>query len=232
VLLMKPTSEDFKPRRDGFFEHDATWGEVTVGTLLAQRDKRTNAVWEVIATSHGAGQIEFGNTLWMRLRNVETGQEVTLPPKSKNGTCVVLTTSPLDTETAPPTDPVDTEAIMLIVEELGATLLASRDNETGQIACPDYVWESHLDKDEQQPIRRGLIEHMRFAHAMSVDDDLSYGDALILHGQAHRPDWPNIGKGGFSHVHLPEEDVTHDWVRNRKAQGVDYGAIARAKEAS
>lgn len=231
---MKPTSEDFKPRRDGYFEHEATWGEVTVGTLLAQRDKRTDAVWEVIATAHGAEPIPFGNTLWMRVRNVSTGVEHTMPPRSKNGTCIVLTKSPLDTETAPATDPSDADAIMLLVEQLGATLLASRDEETGQIACPDYTYESHLENESGRPaILKGLIEHMRFAHAMSVDDTLDIASAITLHGQAHNPQWPNIGKGGFSHVHLPEEDVTKDWVRNRKAQGIDYSAVARAtREAS
>lgn len=228
---MKETSEDFKPRRDGYFEHGATWGEVTVGTLLAQRDTR-KAVWEVIATAHGTEPIPFGQTLWMRLRNVSTGEEITLPPKSKNGTCVVLTTSPLDTETAPPTPPGDAEAIMLLVEKLGATLLASRDEETGQVACPDYTYESHLTNEAGRPaILRGLIEHMRFAHAMSVDDTLAIESAITLHGQAHNPQWPNIGKGGFSHVHLPEEDITKDFVRNRNARGmVDYSAVARATQ--
>jgi len=229
---VKPTAEDFKPRRDGYFEHDATWGEVTVGTLIAQRDKRTDAVWEVIATAHGADQIPFGQTLWMRIRNVTTGEEHTLPPRSKNGTCVVLTKSPLDTETAPPSEPTDTDAIALLVDQLGATLLASRDEETGIITCPDYVWKTHLEKGEPTPFRRGLIEHMRFAHAMSVDDTLEYENAIILHGQAHRPEWPNIGKGGFVHVHAPEEDITKDFVRNRRAKGIDYSAVARAQEAS
>jgi hypothetical protein len=227
---VKPTIEDFKPRRDGLFEHEGTWAEVSVGTLLAQRDSR-KGVWEVVATSHGTGQIEYGKTLWMRVRNVSTGEEHTLPPHTKTGTVVILTKSPLDTEPIPHTEPTDTEAIMLLVDQLGATLLASRDEETGQIACPDYVWKTHLEKGEPHPFRRGLIDHMRFAHAMSADDDLSYENAIILHGQAHRPEWPNIGKGGFVHIHLPEEDVQNDWVRNRKARGIHYGAPS-AQEAS
>lgn len=227
---MKPTDEDFKPRRDGYFEHEATWGEVTVGTLLAQRDTR-KAVWEVIATAHGNEPIPFGNTLWMRIRNVSTGEELTMAPRSKLGTCVVLTRSPLDTETAPATDPTDAEAVMLLVEKLGATLLASRDEETGQIACPDYTYDSHLEREDGRPaILRGLIEHMRFAHAMSVDDTLDIASALTFHGQAHDPRWPNIGKGGFSHVHLPEVNITDDWVRNRRAKGLDYGVISRATQ--
>lgn len=225
---VKETPEDFKPRRDGYFEHQARWGEVTVGTLLAQRDSRMG-VWEVIGTAHGTGQIKMGDTLWLRIRNVKTGVEHSLAPRSKVGTCVILTNSPLDTVTAPPTEPTDTQAILSIIEGLGATLLADRDNETGMIACPDYVWEGHIDDGQPSPLTRGLLEHMRFAHSMQVGDDYDYESAIRLHGEAHKPT-SAVGKGGFTHIHLPEEDILNDWVVNRRAPGIKV--YATPQEAS
>jgi len=91
------------------------------------------------------------------------------------------------------------------VESLGATLLATRDETTGEIVCPDYTYESHLDAEGAEVgIRRGLIEHMRFAHGMVADDDLSLVDAITLHGRAHDPA-SGVTKGGFPHRHVPED---------------------------
>jgi len=213
---VKETPEDFKPRRDGWFEHTALWSEVTVGTVLAQRDTRTQA-WEVIATSHGIEPIPFNSTLWLRLRNTKTGQEITLPPRNKTGTCVVLTRDPLDTETAPPTDPVDVDTVLLVVESLGATLLATKDEETGVVYCPDYVWTGHIDDEAPQPLTRGLIEHLAFAHNIVAPEGTDYTAALIKHGEQHRA---TGNSAAFAHVHLPEEDTVTDFVRNRRIKDI------------
>lgn len=216
---MKETPEDFKPRRDGWFEHVAYWYEVTVGTVLAQRDTRTQA-WEVIATSHGTQPIPFNSTLWLRLRNTKSGDEVTLPPRGKYGTCVILNHDPLDVTIAPPSEPTDAEAVVALVETLGATHLATKDAETGIVWCPDYVWNSHLDKSEHHPLTRGLLEHLAFAHNIvpgaEVDTE-DYATVLTLHGEQHRS---TGNSAAFPHVHLPDEDTVHDWVVNRRAPNI------------
>lgn len=209
---MKPTPEDFKPRRDGWLEHSGRWDEVTVGTILAQRDTRTQA-WEVIATSHGDLPIPFNSTLWLRLRNVKTGEEITLPPRGKNGTVVILTRDPNDTQTAPPTEPTDTDAVMNVIAGLGATHLATRDEATGIIFCPDYVWTGHVNDGEPHPLTRGLLEHLEFAHYLKPTADVDYAQAISRHGQLHKSTGHTQG---FAHVHLPEEDILNDFVRNRR----------------
>lgn len=212
---MKPTRDDFKPRRDGYFEHEGTWREVTVGTVIAQRDSRTKT-WLVIDTANGPHPIPFNKSLFLRVRCQETGEEYTIPPATLDGTVVILTKDPATEEPIPRTPASDTEAVWLLIEKLDATFLAERHHESGEIHCPDYTYDSHLHDGLEQPIRRGLIEHMRFAHEMSVDGDLDLASAISLHGQAHSTSWPNIGKGGFAHRHMPEEDITKDFVLNRR----------------
>lgn len=196
---MKPTG-DVQPRRDGWHEHEGKWGEVVVGTVIANAQRRTER-WEIFEQAM-ATPVPFMRTLWMRAREQGTGAEFTVSPRSKDGKVIILTRDPADTKTGPITPPSDADAIMLLVEELGATLLATRDETTGEITCPDYTYDSHLDGD--QAIRRGLIEHMRMAHGMAADDDLSLVDAITLHGTAHDPN-SGVTKGGFPHRHVPED---------------------------
>lgn len=198
---MKPTADDFEPRRDGWFEHKGTWEEVVVGTVMADPNFRSKR-WEVIDIAMTT-QVEYGKTLWMRVREQVSGAEATISPRQKVTRVTILTQSPLDTKTGDPTWPSDSDAIMLVVKELGAEILATRNEITGEITCPDYTYKSHLQGEFK--ISRGLVEHMRIAHQMSVDDQISLESVITLHGQAHHPSWPNIGKGGFPHRHVPED---------------------------
>lgn len=202
---MKPTSDDFEPRRDGWFEHKATWQEVVVGTVIASRERRSQR-WEIIDVAMST-QVDYGRTLWMRARAQATGVEYTVRPRKKVSPVIILTQDPRDTEAGDPTAPSDADAIMLLVRELGADAMATRDDVTGEITCPDYLYDSHIPRElcEQSTVRSGMIEHMRFAHTLSVNDDLELASAVTLHGQAHHPGWPNIGKGGFPHRHVPED---------------------------
>lgn len=199
---MKPTSDDFEPRRDGWFEHKGTWQEVVVGTVLAS--KKRSERWEVIDVAM-ANHVEYGKTLWMRVREQTTGVEHTIPPRQKTTQVTILTQDPRDTKTGEPTEPSNADAIMLLVKELGAEVMATRDNVTGEITCPDYTYDSHIPGHGDRQISRGLIEHLRFAHQHPVNDDIDLVSLITLHGQAHNPKWPNIGKGGFPHRHVPED---------------------------
>lgn len=198
---MRMTSEDAPPRKDGWFQHRGTWEEVTVGTVL--EGKKPSERWEVIETAHGA-QVRHAYTLWFKVREQTTGATFPIEPKRKNDTVTILTQDPRDKRTAPPTEPSDAAAIMLLVQELGAELLATKDSTTGEITCPDYIYRSHIPGYGERQASRGLREHLRIAHAMSIDDDASHDDMHRVHSQAHNPAWPNIGKGGFPHRHVPE----------------------------
>lgn len=201
---MKPTNDDAQNRRDGWFEHRGVWGEVVVGTVLANYQRRSER-WEVIATSHGE-QVDYGNTLWFRIREQTTGVEHSVSPKMKKLPVTILTQNPADTYAGDPTPPSDSESIMLLVRELGAEVLATRDERTGEVTCPMY-WAGHNHPGEREPghSHRGEIEHMKFAHDLVVDPDIAVMDLANLHAQAHDARWPNIGKGGFPHRHVPED---------------------------
>lgn len=198
---MKPTSDDAKTRRDGWFQHSGTWEEVTVGTVL--EGPKASERWEVIATAHG-GPVKYGYTLWFRIREQTSGEEHTIEPRPKTNGVTILTQDPRDKRTAPPTEPTDTEAIQRLIAELGAEVLASRDNATGEITCPDYIYRSHIPGHGERQQSRGLREHLRIAHNLVVDDDATHDAMHATHGQAHDPRWPNIGKDGFGHRHIPE----------------------------
>lgn len=209
---MKKTNLDkFEPRRDGLYEHQGTWGEVTVGTIIADPSYRSKR-WEVIATSHGApgSHLRFGYTLWFRVREVTSGEEYTIQPHPIPAKVTLLTPDPEDTQTPPMTEPSDADAIMLLVKELGAELLAERDDETGIISCPDYTSRSHLPgRHRWGNLTRGLTEHMNICHGMSVPGEgLELAELITLHGRAHSGRYPDIGKGGFPHKHSPEVDVS------------------------
>jgi hypothetical protein len=202
---MKPTGDDFQPRRDGLFEHNGEWGEVTIGTLIGHREKRS-AVYEVIDIAQ-ATHARYGFTNWIRIRDRASGEEFSLEPRPRSQGTLILTSDPSDTRCDGSNHPTDAEAIMLLVRELGAETMASHDAATGEVVCPDYLSRSHIPGYGERQISRGLIEHLRFAHGHVIaDEDTDIATLTVVHGQAHDPRWPNIGKGGFPHRHVPEED--------------------------
>lgn len=194
---MKPTSDDFQPRRDGWFEHRGTWGEVTVGTVLSDQSSRTKR-WEIVDCSHGL-QVQYGYTLWMRAREQTSGEEFTVRPRPKTDLVDILTRDPADTQTASPTPPSDSEAIELLVSELGASVLASRDTATGEITCPNYSAGYHATEDWHRG--KEEIAHLRIAHGLTVPDDISLVDRTKIHSNAHM----HPQSGGFPHRHVPED---------------------------
>lgn len=217
---MKPTSDDFAPRRDGWFEHRGVWGEVTVGTVIASQ-KRTER-WEVIDSRHG-NQVQDGRTLWMRLREQTSGEERTDRPRPKDAPVTILTRNPADVETPPRTPPADTDVLRLLVTELGAHQLASVDNATGEVTCPNYgMGYSHEDGTGNGRLARAEVEHLRIAHGLDVTalEALPW-DQLIpelarVHGRLHEP--PSQ-PGGFPHRHVPEDLSAYTGERAGLTQG-------------
>lgn len=192
--------EDQAPRRDGFIEATGTWGEVTVGCLLAGSN-RTD-VWEVI-DSKSPDQHEFAHTHWFKVVERKSGVVHAIKPKMINAKCKFLLADP--TEKLPPrTPPSDFEEIALLAEALGATILWERDNATGEITCPMNEWA-----------RDGYLRHLKEAHDIdtraleALTGDEYTAELHTIHGRAHDPRYPHVGKGGFSHRHVPEE---HDII--------------------
>lgn len=207
---MKPTGDDFEPRRDGWFEHRGTWEEVVVGTVIANKQRRSER-WEIVEQAM-ATPVEFGHTLWMRAREQTSGEEYTVRPRNKTHPVTILTQSPSDTKTGEPTPPSDAEAIALLVEKLGATHLATRDNVTGEITCPDYASGGRHSPDGATAGMRDELEHLRFAHGVDTKpfEEMHWEDRIrevtTLHGRAHTPKYMSeINKGGFPHRHVPED---------------------------
>lgn len=205
---MKETADDFEPRRDKWFEHEGTWDEVTVGTIIGSR--RRSQRWEIVDQAHGS-HVEFGHTLFMRAREMTTSEEFTVQPRCKTGKVVILTESPMDTQTPSRTDPSDAEAVMLVVERLGATHLASRDNVTGEITCPDYA-AGHTHSSDYYGSIADEMEHLRFAHGIDTRDlealpfDERIRQVAITHGRGHDPNHQAAtNHGGFPHRHVPED---------------------------
>lgn len=196
---MKPTSDDAAPRADGWFEHRGTWGEVVLGTVLADHERRSKR-WEIVDVAMHA-PVRYGDTLWMRAREQVSGEEVTIAPRVKVHPVTILTQDPADTATAEPTPPSDAEATLLLIQELGAEVLAHHDTVTGEVVCPDYIHRGHGDQPHRN-IRDGLVEHLRVAHGIKAGD----GDYLAIskiHDAEHHP--RTQGSGGFPHRHVPED---------------------------
>lgn len=198
---MMPTGDE-APRKDGLYPHRGTWGEVTVGTMIA--DQKGNP-WKVIATKHPP-QVEFGHTLWFRIVNPQ-GEEASLPPRMVTAPVIILTLSPADIKTAPPTRPVDTDAIQAVIEGLGATLLATINNETGEVTCPSYIFDSHIPGPGNNRMSRGLLEHLQIAHGFDpnvLSPTWTYADIFQTHNNFHHANREGYGTGMFPHRHVEE----------------------------
>jgi hypothetical protein len=193
---------DQAPRRDGLIEAKGTWGDVTVGSVLAS-GKRTE-IWDVV-DSKQPDQHEYAHTHWFKIRERSSGAIHAVKPKMVNAKVTFLLTAPNEVPPArtPSPDGEDIEAKMrLLVAELGAVEIYTRDSATGEITCP----ANHYD----------VLDHMRVAHDIDTtaleaieSSDERIAQMFTIHGRAHSPKHPAVGKGGFAHRHVPEE---HDII--------------------
>lgn len=192
--MPKPPDPEAPRRRDGYFERRARWGEVTIGTLIAGSN-RTD-VWEVI-DSRAPDQYSYGMTPWFLTRNRVTGEILSVQPRPVKGLLTVLTPEE-DTALPPRTPGSDAEAVALLVRELGAQEIATQDRESGEITCP--AWEKMVRDDSGEYERH----HLLVAHNVDATG-LDAAERATLHGKAHERRFPDIGKGGFPHRHVPED---------------------------
>lgn len=194
-------------------------GQVRVGHLIRGASKRVIAheTWEITEMKHPA-QVPAGHTLWWRAVNRYTGEEVAIPPRLMTARTTFLLTleeeeEALRTRRPPhvdPTWPVDSDEVVLLIERLGAQEIASRDNVTGEITCPNYSIgdtarpDGHLYGIEE-------IEHLRICHGLDTRGlEAMTGDERVraiveTHGPLHGPAAKTLHHKGFPHRHVPED---------------------------
>ena len=200
----QPVDPEAPRRRDGYLERKGTWGEVTVGSLLATSWNRTTR-WRIIDIANPP-QIGHLETLWMRARDEASGAEHSIAPRSKN-IPVTFLVSEAEEEPPPTTPASDAEQVALLVETLGAKVIATRDSVTGEIHCPDYDRSYELDTGD-------LLMHLRHAHGIDVSGietaphDEKISTAVTWHGRLHTVDAKNPPGAGFPHRHVPEVDIS------------------------
>lgn len=199
---------------DGLVPWRGRAGDIRVGHIIQGDSGAKKDTWEVIDTRN-PNQYNLGQTPWFRVRRLGTEEEVAIPPKGhKSLVTFMLTPAELDIAErlghAPPrpkTRLADADAVALLVEQLGATEIATRDNETGEIWCPDYE-AGHLPEGVHWRDRaQARLTHLRIAHGMDVSalEAMDWEEQMYAvtkhHGAAHRDNLP----GGFPHRHVPED---------------------------
>lgn len=212
--MVNPSDPDATPRRDGYLERRGTWGEVTVGSLLAG-PKRTD-VLEVIDT-RAATQIATGYTLWFRVNNIAICEAHTIEPRLKSDPVTFLMK---DDDARPPerTPVADAAEIALLVEHLGARHIATLDVATGEVHAPDYASGARHSPETggQRPGISSIdeLEHLEVMHGLDISGlrDLTGNDRLVAisraHGPLHGPKASGMPHGGVPHRHVPE-DLTY-----------------------
>jgi hypothetical protein len=204
-MTVKPSDPEAKPRRDGWVERMGTWADVTVGSLLAGPN-RTD-VYEVVGLANGP-QVIDGYTNWCRVKNTVTGEVWSIEPKPKTTPAKFL--MPDDEAAPPPARPVENaEAIALLVQHLGAQEIATRDEQTGEVWCPDYA-SGKSAGDNSYGIEE--LEHLRICHGLDISglESLTGNAAIVerakIHGRLHSPRGATEPHGGFPHRHSDRND--------------------------
>jgi hypothetical protein len=193
--------------------------QVRPGHLIQGKRATKNDVWEVLETKNPE-QIQTNYGLWWRVVNLATGEERAIPPKqvSERVTFMVPADDLAECERsgAPPWQPrewpADAEQVNLLVEQLGATLLAQQDSDTGEIWCPNYADGSrHTEEWSPGVLQRDILEHLRIAHGMDTSGLEAITDWEEQMHKTNQTHWGQHGikqtpsTGGFPHRHVPED---------------------------
>jgi hypothetical protein len=186
-------------------------GQVRVGHFIQGTRRTLDDIWEVLEMKN-PDQIRYGEGLWWRVANTTTGEEAAIPPKMVNSKVRFMLTPEeheLAEERRRPPDlphqyPIDSEEVLLLVEQLGAREIATRDNETGEITCPNYAEGMFHTVDE--------ITHLRICHGLDVSGLEAIGNweermiaTIKAHGELHSAQGRKVAHKGFPHRHVPED---------------------------
>lgn len=199
---------------DGLVPWRGRAGDIRVGHILQGDSGAKKDVWEVIDTRN-PNQYDLGQTPWLRVRRLGTEEVVAIPPKgARERVTFMLTPDEFDFAEnfgRPPHLPqvmlADAEEVALLVNELGATRIATRDDVTGEIWCPAYHSGALSEGTHWRDRAREELDHLRLCHGMDVTalEEMDWEEQMHAfvkhHGQAHRDNLP----GGFPHRHVPED---------------------------
>lgn len=201
---------------DGLVPWAGRAGDVRVGHKLQGSTKAKKDVWVVVDTRN-PHQYDLGQTPWLRVQRLGTEEVRAIPPKTIRDHVTFMLT-PEEFEHAemygnapalPRTMLADAEQIALVVEQLGAVEIISKDEETGEIWCPNYAaGKRHTDVWEPGILVRDELQHMKLCHSMDISalEEMTDWEQQMLavtkyHGEAHRDNLP----GGFPHRHVPAD---------------------------
>lgn len=162
------------------------WGNLGIGHVILKDGRK----WEVIDAA-APEQYEYGYSNWLKIQ-APNGETHAVAPKRVNRKVTVL----IDPEAEPilPVSHVHGSAeAALLVEQLGAIEIATRDEATGEVWCP---WTVGGAAD---------LLHLQVAHQIDTTGIDTVELRSKVHGQAHDPKYPLIGKRGFAHRHVPED---------------------------
>jgi hypothetical protein len=201
---------------DGLVEFRGVAGDIRVGSKIRGETGAKKDSWEVIDTRN-PNQYDLGRTPWLRVRRLGTEEVVAIPPKTvKSPVTFLLLPEELDFAERygyPPRLPkvllADAEEVALLVEKLGATEIATRDTETGEIWCPDYEAGALPEGVHWRDRAQAKLDHLRLAHGMDISalEQMDWEPQMLAitqhHGAAHRDNMP----GGFPHRHVPETNL-------------------------
>lgn len=197
---MAKAPEPPPPRKDGFDQRQGRWKDLGVGMTIERGGRR----WTIIDSAIPP-QFQYGYSLWFRFQ-APKGETFNCAPKPLV-TPVTILSKPGE-DLPPPTLPVGHAEAALLVESLGATEIATKDEASGEIWCPAHTTMHTGDYG------RGEILHLQLAHGL----DTSALEALPLaeravalvkaHGPLHFKNAEALATAsgrGFPHRHVPEE---------------------------
>jgi hypothetical protein len=162
------------------------WGDLGIGHVIPKDGRK----WTVVDGAAPA-QYEYGHSNWIRIQ-APNGETHAIPPKPVTRRVTVLVDPEAD-PIAPLSHVHGSAEAALLVEQLGAVELATRDETSGEVWCP---WE--MDKAT-------AILHLQVAHQIDTTGIDSAEARAEVHGRAHDIGHPLIGKKGFAHRHVPED---------------------------
>lgn len=201
---------------DGLVPWKGQAGDVRVGHIIQGDSGTKKDVWRVIDTRN-PNQYDLGRTPWLRVQRLGTEETVAIPPKIvKSPVTFMLTPEEFDHSEMygrppyiPRTPVADADAVALLVQELGATEIATKDEETGEIWCPDYEAGALPEGVHWRDRASAKLAHLRICHGMDVTalEEMDWEPQMHAitkyHGEAHRDNLP----GGFPHRHVPETNL-------------------------
>lgn len=204
-MTFTPRATDFV-REDGLVERRAKWADLGVGMTLIREGRK----WKIIDSAIPP-QFQYGHSLWFRIQ-APKGEVQALAPMPLTHACTILLDPTDDTE-LPPTLPQGHAEAVLLIEKLGATEIATKDNATGEIWCPNYAaGDNHLGEIGDGALRRGELEHLRIAHGMDTGalEALPALEQIKAISKAHGPLHFKLAESldngrGFPHRHMPED---------------------------